>query len=119
MKFSDFKVGTRLSIGFAVLLVISLAVGGISWLRMHQIDSATDQIVTVEWEKARLSMEMQIRSRDNLAKAGRMLMATDEPTVEAIRAEMSANSKLNEAALAELDQLVTDPEDRKLLEAAA
>ena len=45
MSLSNFKVGTRLALGFAVLLAISLAVGGVSWMRMSQIDDSTDQIV--------------------------------------------------------------------------
>jgi methyl-accepting chemotaxis protein len=120
MKFSNFNVGTRLCIGFAVLLVISLAVGGVSWMRMSQIDDATDRIVEREWDKARLSMEMQIRSRDNAAKALRVLLADGDPVVvERLKSEMSENSKANEDALRELETLIVDPDDRALLDQAA
>ncbi len=120
MKFSNYKVGTRLALSFGLLLAISLAVGGISWKRMSQIDHATDRIVETEWEKARLSMEMQIRSRDNAAKAARMmLVGHDVEAVDKLKAEMSANTKANEAALEKLDKLVVEPEDRALLEKAA
>jgi methyl-accepting chemotaxis protein len=120
MNLSHYKVGTRLGLGFGVLLAISLAVGGISWKRMSQIDHATDRIVETEWQKARLSMEMQIRSRDNAAKAARMMLMGDNAgLVDQLKAEMSANSKANEEALAELDKLVTEPADRALLEEAA
>ncbi len=78
---------------------------------MSQIDHATDRIVETEWEKARLSMEMQIRSRDNAAKAARMmLVGHDVEAVDKLKAEMAANTKANEEALEELDKLVVEPE---------
>src|SRR5689334_16997709 len=120
MNLNNYKVSTRLALSFGLLLAISLAVGGISWKRMSQIDHATDRIVETDWEKARLSMEMQIRSRDNAAKAARMmLVAGDSEAVDKLKAEMSANTKANEAALEQLDKLVVAPEDRALLEQAA
>src|SRR5689334_12777180 len=120
MSFSNLKVGTRLALGFAVLLAISLAVGGVSWLRMSQIDDSTDQIVEQEYEKVRLTMQMQIRSRDNASKAARMLLAGgDQQAIDTLKAEMSENSKLNEADLAALDELVTAEDDQALLTQAA
>ncbi|HTU65720.1 MAG TPA: methyl-accepting chemotaxis protein [Steroidobacteraceae bacterium] len=120
IKFSNFKVGARLAFGFGSLLAISLVVGGLSWWRMSQIDDATDNLVGNQWEKARLSMEMQIRSRDNAAKAARVFLVNgDSAAVEQLRAEMAENTRLNEEALAQLDKLITDPADRKLLEEAA
>ncbi len=119
MKFSNLKVGTRLGIGFGVLLTITLVVSALSLARMSRIDDATNRIVGQEWEKARLSMEMQIRSRDNAAKAARVFLADDAALVDQLRVEMSANTKLNEADLRRLEELVTDPEGRALLEQAA
>ena len=46
MKFSNLKVGTRLGIGFAVLLVACLSVGGIGWLRLAQLDAVVNRITT-------------------------------------------------------------------------
>ncbi|HUQ11079.1 MAG TPA: methyl-accepting chemotaxis protein [Steroidobacteraceae bacterium] len=120
MKFSNYKVGSRLAISFGLLLAISLVVGGICWKRMSQMDQATDRIVEQEWEKARLSMEMQIRSRDNAAKAARMMLVGDNgDAVDKLKAEMTANTKANEQALAQLEKLVVAADDRALLEKAA
>ena len=120
MKFSNLNVSTRLGIGFGVLLVISLTVGGLSWMRMSQLDDATDRLVGLEWDKARLSMEMQIRSRDNASKALRVLLADgDKAVVDQLKTEMSVNSKANEEALQELTALIDNAEDKALLEQAA
>ena len=120
MKLSNYKVGARLALSFGLLLAISLVVGGISWKRMSQIDQTTDRIVEQEWEKARLSMEMQIRSRDNAAKAARMmLVSTNGAAVDQLKDEMAANTRANEEALGQLEKLLVDAEDRALLEQAA
>src|SRR5690349_25128727 len=96
MKFANLKVGTRLSIGFAVLLVISLALGALSWMRMSQLDDVVNQITNEDWEKARITLEMEIRTRDNAFKAARVMLAgNDAETIDRLKAEMSANTAKN------------------------
>jgi methyl-accepting chemotaxis protein len=120
MKFSNLKVGTRLGIGFAVLLVACLSVGGIGWYRLAQLDEVVNRITTANWEKARLTMEMEIRTRDNAFKTGRVLMAgNDTEAVKLLKEEMAANTKLNTAALEQLEKLLVESEARMLLAEAA
>ncbi len=96
-----------LGIGFGVLLVACLVVGGIGWLRLAQLDKVVNRITTENWEKARLTMEMEIRTRDNAFKTGRVLMAgNDTEAVKVLKEEMAANTKLNSAALEQLEKLV-------------
>ncbi|HEX6398771.1 MAG TPA: MCP four helix bundle domain-containing protein, partial [Steroidobacteraceae bacterium] len=75
MNLSSLKVGKRLGLGFGVLLAISLLIGGMSWLRLSQLDDVVDRTTTEDWQKARLTMEMEIRTRDHAAKALRVLVA--------------------------------------------
>ncbi|HEU5137818.1 MAG TPA: PAS domain-containing protein, partial [Steroidobacteraceae bacterium] len=120
MKFSNLKVGTRLAIGFSVLLFACLSVGGIGWYRLAQLDKVVNRITTENWEKARLTMEMEIRTRDNAFKTGRVLMAgKDTEAVEVLKEEMAANTKLNTAALEQLEKLLVESEAKILLAEAA
>jgi len=113
---SSLKVATRLGLGFGVLLVISLLVGGMSWLRLSQLDDVVERTTTEDWQKARLTMEMEIRTRDNAAKALRMLMAdNDTAHIESLKAEMAENTRANDEALERLQQLVKAPEARQYL----
>src|SRR5207344_145555 len=94
MKLSNLKVGPRLGVGFAVLLVACLSVGGIGWYRLAQLDKVVNRITTGNWEKARLTMEMEIRTRDNAFKTGRVLMAgNDTDAVKTLKDEMAANTR--------------------------
>src|SRR5690349_13898146 len=120
MKFSNLKVGVRLGIGFGVLLLACLVVGGIGWVRLAQLDKVVNRITTENWEKARLTMEMEIRTRDNAFKTGRVLMAgNDTEAVKVLKEEMAANTKLNGAALEQLEKLVATSDAKMLLAEAA
>jgi len=120
MKFSNLKVGIRLGIGFGVLLLACLVVGGIGWLRLAQLDKVVNRITTENWEKARLTMEMEIRTRDNAFKTGRVLMAgNDTGAIKILKEEMAANTKLNGEALEKLEKLLDTSEAKVLLAEAA
>ena len=120
MKLSNLKVGPRLGVGFAVLLVACLSVGGIGWYHLAQLDEVVNRITTGNWEKARLTMEMEIRTRDNAFKTGRVLMAgNDAEAVKVLKDEMAANTRLNTAALEQLEKLLVSPQDKALLAEAA
>jgi methyl-accepting chemotaxis protein len=120
MKFANLKVGTRLALGFGALLLASVLIGGISWWRLAQIDKVVTRLATENWEKGRLTMEMETRTRDNAAKAARVFLAgIDAAGIETLRAEMSENSKADAAALEKLEALVVLPEGKALLADAA
>src|ERR1043165_5276204 len=117
---SSLKVGTRLALGFAVLLVAILFVGGISWLRLSQLEAVVNRMSTEDAEKARLTLDMQIRTLDNAGKAGRVLMAGDDvAAIEKLRAEIAANSEKNQVDIDRLTQLVRRKEAKDLLAEAA
>jgi methyl-accepting chemotaxis protein len=120
MKFSNLKVGSRLAVGFGALLLASLVIAVISCWRLGQIDAVVTRLATENWEKGRLTMEMESRTRDNAAKAARvMLDGIDAEGIEKLRTEMSENSKANAAALEKLEVLVYLPEGKALLAEAA
>src|SRR5688572_8608114 len=120
MSFANWKVGTRLNIGFGVLLAFSLIIGGLSWVRLSQLDDIAVKATTEDWEKARLTMEMEIRTRDNAAKALRVLLAgNDADTIDALKSEMAENSAANDVALERLRELVKSEKATGLLEQAA
>jgi methyl-accepting chemotaxis protein len=120
MTLSNLKVGTRLALGFGVLLAVSMALTAVAWLRMSQLDDVAQRLAGAEWDKARLTMQMQIRTRDNAFKAARMLLAgNDTASLDGLEAGMAENSRLNAADLEALETLVKADEARGLLVSAA
>src|SRR5690349_6279716 len=120
MRFSDVKVGTRLSAGFLILLVVTVIVGGVGLVRLSQLDTMVSQITDVEWEKARIAMETESRNRDNAAKFARILMLdADSDIAKSLKEKIATNSEANGAALKELETLIASPEGKAVLAEAS
>ena len=120
MNFSDFKVGTRLSVGFALLLLITIAVGGVGLMRLSQLDQMVTHITEVNWHKARLTMETEARNRDSAAKFARLLMIDgDSELAKTLKAKIAVNSEGNGAALKELEPLLESAEEKTLFAEAS
>ena len=103
-----------------VLLVISLVIGGIALTRLAHLDEVVNRLSTQDWETARAAMENQIRTRDNVGKSLRILLADgDAEIITRIRAEMEENSKANSEGMKLLEKLVTDKEGLAVLAEAA
>jgi methyl-accepting chemotaxis protein len=119
MRFSGLKVSVRLAIGFGLLLIASAIIGAIVFSRLSHIDSVVTHMSTQQWEKARIAMEMETRTRDNLAKSLQVLVANDDGVVQRLRTEMENNSRANTAGLEQLERLVMDEAGIALLAEAA
>ena len=120
MRFSDLKVGTRLSAGFLILLVVTIIVGGVGLMRLSQLDQMVTRITGVEWEKARLAMATESRNRDNAAKFARLLMVDgDSDIAKMLTEKIAANSAANGEALKELETLIASPEGKAALAEAS
>ena len=120
MNFSDFKVGTRLSFGFVVLLLITITVGAVGLMRLSQLDQMVSKITEVNWHKARLTMETEARNRDSAAKFARLLMIDGESDLaKTLKAKIKVNSEGNGAALKELEPMLESAEEKALFAEAS
>jgi methyl-accepting chemotaxis protein len=120
MGFANLNVGMRLAIGFGLLLAILLGIGGISWMRLSQLHSVVSHLVSDDWEKARITMEMEIRTRDNAMKMGRILMlGNDTAAIDALKVRIAENSKANSAGLEKLESMITEAEPKAFMAQAA
>ena len=57
MRITDFKIGTRLAVGFATMLVIMSAITGIAIWRLSRVADLTRQTLQVPLEKDRLASD--------------------------------------------------------------
>ena len=120
MNLSDFKVGTRLNVGFAILLIVTIVVGGVGLMRLAQLDQMVSQLTEVNWHKARLTLEVEARNRDSAARFARLLMVDAESGLATtLKAKISTNSEGNGAALEELEPLLDSAEEKALFAEAS
>ena len=119
MKLSDSKWAPD-CIGFAVLLLLSLRWAASAGCVCPARRGRQPHHATVNWEKARLTMEMEARTRDNAFKSGRLLMADNDTDAQGrSRTKCQANTSFNSAALEQLEKLLVSPRKRTLLAEAA
>ena len=113
MSFSNFKVGTRLGFGFAVLLLVIIVVGGVGLMRLSQLDHMIEHMTTEDWTKARLTMETEARNRDSAARFARLLMVDGESEIaRTLKDKIKVNSEANGAALKQIEPLLSSAEEK-------
>ncbi len=116
MKFSNFKVRSRLAVGFALLLATVLVVGGLGLSRLAGMHGAVEDLATKKWESARGALEFDSRQRDDFGRIGELIIA-NAASLDGITAEIAENRKFIGESLDNLGKLVDESEANKLLAA--
>ena len=82
MKVSNMKVGMRLGLGFALVLVLLVAVTVVGVLRMAQIQDRLDHVVSVNSVSSRMVIEMRNNVQDRLASLRVLTLMADPADME-------------------------------------
>ncbi|UGQ47397.1 methyl-accepting chemotaxis protein [Massilia endophytica] len=118
MNLSKMKVGTRLGLGFALVLVFLVAVTAVGILRMGQIQDRLDHVVSVNNVVTRLVIDMRNNVSDRITSLRILTLMADasdmEPEMNKIKdqaAKYAADLKKLEAQFAQ----EATPEEKALL----
>ena len=91
MNLNNMKVGTRLALGFALILVLLVAVAVVGILRMAQIQDRLDHVVSVSNVSTGLVIEMRNNVNDRLQSLRVLTLMVDpadmEPEIAKFKAE--------------------------------
>ena len=82
MNLSNMKVGMRLGLGFALVLVLLVAVTVVGVLRMGQIQDRLDHVVSVNNVSSRMVIEMRNNVQDRLASLRVLTLMADPADME-------------------------------------
>jgi methyl-accepting chemotaxis protein len=88
----NINIGTRLAIGFAVVLSLLVALTAIAVWRMQSASAMTDELVNVKVRNERLISEWQQVVEVNAARTTAAWLATDAADEKAVDALMKASS---------------------------
>ena len=100
----NMNIGTRLAIGFAVVLSLLVVLTAIAVWRMHTASAMTDQLVNVKVRNERLIGEWRQIVEANAARTTTAWLATDAAAEKAVDVQMKASS----ARATELQQRLVD-----------
>ena len=113
----DLKIGTRLSIGFAVLIALSLLAGGLGIERIVAVRTVADRLGT---EDAELLVDTQgwVRAIEaNTARTWVVFFATDPTVVSKVKQEMKDTVSAQTERLKRMSVLAAaDPEMKRVID---
>jgi methyl-accepting chemotaxis protein len=118
MNLNNMKVGTRLALGFALVLVLLVAVAVVGILRMAQIQDRLDHVVSVSNVSTGLVIEMRNNVSDRLASLRVLTLMSDpadmEPEIVKFK-EQTAKYDAAQAKLATLFAAHANAQEKTLL----
>jgi methyl-accepting chemotaxis protein len=118
MNLAKMKVGTRLGLGFALVLVLLIAVTVVGIARMAQIQDRLDHVVGVNNVVTRLVIDMRANVSDRVTSLRILTLMTDagdmEPEMARVKAQTAAYNEA-ETKLSAQFQKEALPEEKTLL----
>ena len=115
MKISDFKIGTRLGLGFGLLMLLMVVIIGVGLLRFAQVSEINDRIIEKDWVKADAANVINATTRANARRTMELVITKDPAQMANIKQSIAPNKKTIDDALETLDKLIYLPEGKALL----
>ena len=114
-RFTRMRVGTKLGLGFGIVLLMLLGIVFNAYRSMESMSADIDRLARQDMVKMELANEVATRARSN-AKLNLQLFITEFPEQRApLMAEVKDNKQHIAAALDKLDQMVRRPEAKAML----
>ncbi|MDM0110423.1 methyl-accepting chemotaxis protein [Variovorax sp. J22R24] len=114
MSFKDLKIGTRLGIGFAAMLVLMGFISATGIVRLSNVGDATEQMVSGPLVKERMVGEWSKLLAANIVRTFAMVKATDSATEAYFKKDLGAGQALINPLQKKLEEVLTSPEETKL-----
>ena len=115
MNMKNWTIGSRIILGFTVIVLLSLVLGGFSLVRFAGMRVALEDVADNTVPSLVLLGEVGAKARDRAISRLKMESATDAEKV-ALRQHLEETAKQTEALLTKYEALISDSEDRRLFE---
>lgn len=114
MSLKDLKIGTRLGLGFAAMLLLMALIAGTGVLRLTNVGNATDEMVAQALVKERLASEWLSNLRSNTVANFAMVKTTDPEIAAYFSKIQTAGSARISPAQKKLELMLSTPEEKAL-----
>lgn len=116
--FKNMKIGMRLGLGFAVVLIILLSTLAVSAWRMSQLNGDVSLIVEDRFPKTELANAIINGVYENALAVRELLASTDAEEVKSIEARMVEGSKEISANYEKFTALINNDDEKLMLDSA-
>jgi len=110
----NMKLGVRLGLGFAVVLVLMISASTIGILSLGSVNETTSKIVGWSYPKVVLVNDVIKNTLDNGRTVRNILLSTNQTEIEALYKKLSDTRQKNGELLDKLDKSLTLPRGREL-----
>ncbi|SOD25433.1 methyl-accepting chemotaxis protein [Variovorax sp. YR752] len=114
MNLKNLKIGTRLGLGFAVVLLLMLIIAATGMQRLASVGKATEDMMQNALVKERLANQWSNLLGPAIVNSFAMVKATDPKAVAYFEKGRADKSALINPVQKKLEELLTSPEEKKL-----
>ncbi|HTJ91586.1 MAG TPA: methyl-accepting chemotaxis protein [Pararobbsia sp.] len=106
MKLHDLKIGTRLALGFGLVVCLLVAVAAIAASRLEQDRGLTDELINERYVKMSLSNEIRNGADREVRNLRNMLLVSDPAEVAKYQKRIGETSKATDEVFARLGAML-------------
>lgn len=114
MNFTEIKVGTRLAIGFSIVLILLMLIAGIGVLRLQHVSGVVHTMVSDIMQKERLFSEWAANTNINGARTIAVAESNDPLRQRQVQAKIKETSEKITAIQKTLDTFEKNTEEKTL-----
>ncbi|GIZ50210.1 methyl-accepting chemotaxis protein [Noviherbaspirillum aridicola] len=115
MKLRDLKLGTRLGLGFGLVLLLMVALVAIALIYFQGIGRMTSDMIEKDWLKAEAAHTVNATVRANARRTMELFVVTEQAQRDRVLAKIEENKKTITDALTTLDRLVERADAKAIL----
>lgn len=119
MKITNLTIGSRLGIGFALVLSLTALMTGIGIWRLQDVGAASDYMAKEMLAKERLVQEWLRGTSTNAARTFALARSDNADDQKLFQQEIDAQSKRLNAIQKQIEGLINTPEEKRLLDEVA
>ncbi|MDR6536843.1 methyl-accepting chemotaxis protein [Variovorax soli] len=110
----NWKIGTRLGTGFALVLALLAIVAGIGVFRLQSVGAATQEMVQRSLVKERLAANWLLNTSNNSVRTFALVKSNDAEVQDALQKNMAKTSALISETQKKLEDMLDTPEEQAI-----
>jgi methyl-accepting chemotaxis protein len=110
----NWKIGTRLGIGFALVLSLMAGIAGIGVLRLQNVGHATEDMVQRSLVKERLAATWLLNTSNNSVRTFALVKSNDAEVQDYLQKNMTRTSAEISETQKKLEAMLDSPEEQAI-----